>query len=789
MHKKSKFKLSTLSAAVASTIISGYVSAQSSMLEEVVVTATRRSQSLQEIPFNITSLSGKIIERDRLTDLVDIARMVPGMTVVDQGPRDSNTLTVRGLNVSSITANDGSNNGGNTVGIYVGEIPLYIDFKLNDMDRVDVLMGPQGTLYGAGTMGGAVLYLPNRPQADQLTYQVRGDVYDLSESGDVGYEGGGTINVPLIKDTLAFRGSVDYLNDPGFIDYNFLVRDAGVSNPQPNFNDQGDVNANLKQKKDANTEKTWSGRAALRYTAERLDGTLTYFYQDQDIGARQINHKAAFGTGEYEAAHRFLEPNSRKNELLALEIVADLGFAALTSATGYSEYTENGQRDQTDLLLTFEYGYELFPSFSAYTRDDADEDTFTQELRLVSTDDGPFNWIAGVFYYDYESNSLSQEFTPGFDQFAVDELGGAQLRPDSLEYYETANSTQKETAAFGELGYEITDDWQVTVGARWFTYKSKITTGFALPLLDTVFDGAPQDSINLTSESSDVDDDDIIYKFNTSYNVSDDIMAFITISEGYRLGGLNSVPPCVLPLADEQNVCALPDETAYKPDKTTNYELGVHSQFSDSLLLNGSVFYIKWDDVQLDSVTQNGDIPIIANGAAAESTGIELSSQYFIAPNFSLSGSFAWTDAKLTQDVDNLFAPGIGAFDGDRLPGTPEYQAYVAAHYEIPLSDGSDVAFDWSMSYQSDVLTKVGERDFGQSLSSFYLNNVSVTWLNDAWRVSLYADNVLDEFAVTGVRADTSFIRDTGLFTLRRYYENMVRPRQVGLKFIYNFED
>ena len=279
-----------------------------------------------------------------------------------------------------------------------------------------------------------------------------------------------------------------------------------------------DVSANLTQEKDANTEETWSGRAALRYTDDQLDGTLSYYYQDQDIGARQVNHQAAFGTGEYESAHRFLEPNSRKNELFALEVVMDLGFAALTSATGYSEYTEKGQRDQTDLLLTFEYGYELFPSFSAYTREDGDEDTFTQELRLVSTSDGPFNWIIGGFYYDYGSNSLSQEFTPGFDQFAIDELGGVQLRPDSLEYYEELHGNQKETAAFGELGYDVTDAWQVTVGARWFKYESKITTGFALPLLDTVFDGAPQDSIDVNSESSDVDDDDVIYKFNTSYS-------------------------------------------------------------------------------------------------------------------------------------------------------------------------------------------------------------------------------------------------------------------------------
>ena len=261
MRNNTTFQLSALSAAIASALLSGYATAQEAMLEEVIVTATRRSESLQDIPINITALSSTIIERDRLTDLSDIARMVPGMTVVDQGPRSSNTLSVRGLNVSSITATDQTNDGGNTVGTYIGEIPLYIDLKLNDMERVEVLMGPQGTLYGAGTMGGAVRYIPNRPQTDALSYQVRGDGYGLSHSDDPGYEGGGTVNVPLIADKLALRASLDYTDDPGFIDYNYLVRQAGVSNPQPDFSNQSDVNANLKQQKDANTEETWSGRA------------------------------------------------------------------------------------------------------------------------------------------------------------------------------------------------------------------------------------------------------------------------------------------------------------------------------------------------------------------------------------------------------------------------------------------------------------------------------------------------------------------------------------------------
>ena len=164
MQKNSVFKTSALSAAVASAIVCGDLAAQSGTLEEVMVTATRRPQSIQDIPINITSISSQLIEQQRLTDLSDIARIVPGMTVIDQGPRSGNTLTVRGLSAGSIQATDQDNNGGGLVATYVGEVPLYIDLKLNDMERVEVLMGPQGTLYGAGTLGGAVRYIPNKPQ-------------------------------------------------------------------------------------------------------------------------------------------------------------------------------------------------------------------------------------------------------------------------------------------------------------------------------------------------------------------------------------------------------------------------------------------------------------------------------------------------------------------------------------------------------------------------------------------------------------------------------------------------
>jgi len=770
--------------------MSGQSIAQEGALEEVIVTATRRAESIQDIPINITALGSDLIARERLSDLSDIARRVPGMTVVDQGPRSGNILTVRGLNVDSLDApeNVSGNGGGDTVATYVGEIPLYIDLKLNDMDRVEVLIGPQGTLYGAGTLGGAIRYLPNKPQADALSFELRGDVYDLNESDDLGYEGGGTINIPIIQDRLALRASLDYVDDPGFIDYNFLVREAGVSNPQPDFSNPDDVRANLKKQEDANTEETWSGRVSMRYTGDRLDGTLSYYYQKAEIGARQINHKDSFNTDDYESAHRFVEPSDRKNELLALELVADLGFAELTSATGYSQYNENGNRDQTDLLLDFEYGYELFPSFSAFTREDRNEERFNQELRLVSTSESALNWIVGAFYNKFEPDGLDTEYTPGFDQFAVDNLGGVQLRPDALEYYFTFEEEVTETAVFGEIGYQITDAWQVTLGARWFKFENDATTGVAFPLLDTVFFGAPQDSIITNVQSNDGDDDDSMFKFNTSYDFSDDIMAYLTISEGYRLGGINPIPPCAADLdPGSQNICALPDEVSYKTDKTTNYELGMHSQFGDNVLLNGSLYYIEWDDIRVADVTENGSQPILSNGEGARSMGVELSGQWYITPNLSLMGSYAYTDAELTDDAPGLIN-GVDALDGDRLSGSPEHQGFLAVNYAMQLNGGSQIDLDWSMTATSDVLTKVGERDFGESLDGYTLHNVSATWQQDSWRVALYADNVFDEYAETGVRADSSFIRAVDQFQLRRYYHNVVRPRQVGLRLTYNFD-
>lgn len=766
--------------------------------EEVIVTATRRVEKIQDVPLNISAVSGDSIQEQGLSDLAEVARTVPGLYVVDQGARTANQIIVRGLNANSVSGSEAlGNSGGDLVGTYIGEIPLYLDLKPLDLERVEVLMGPQGTLYGRGTMGGAIRYIPRRPELNATTVQLRADAYDLAESRGLGTDVGFTANLPL-NDQLAFRASLGYLDDPGFVDYNYLVREAGVSDPEPDFSDPADVAANLKRKRDADDEQTWAGRAALRYQPiDALDINLTYYYQDQETGGRTVDQRAAFDTPRYVSAARFEEPNDRRNQLLALEWTADLGFAELTSATGYSRYRESGSRDQTDLLITLEYGYEAFPSFAAYTHEFQKDKTFNQELRLVSKTDGPLDWIVGAFYNRLRRLEDSSEFTPGYGEYVTGGVAGVDFREDALEYFSRDKTDQKEMALYGELQYHITDAWQVTLGGRYYKYKLKTRSAVLIPLFD--IDPGP-----LEYEPGGQKKSSSLFKLNTSYEFSDDVMAYFTVSEGYRLGNSNGVVPCDPDdETNNQNGCGQPDELSYKPDTTTNYEIGVRTEWLDErVIANGSIYYIDWQDPQLNSTTDNAALPITRNGKGARSQGFELAIDAHLTPQLTVAAGYAYADAELTDDAPGLLntyvPPGFNSTridvdgeKGDRLPGSPKHQGSVWTSYRLPFG-GYDLELNYGLTMQSDILTKAGGRANGEKLGGFTVHNASVVVHADAWTVGLYAKNLFNKYAATGVRSTRASIQsvtndDGDIVRVRSYYHDLLRPRQVGLRFTYDF--
>lgn len=798
--------------------------------QTITVTATRRAESVQDVPLNIAAVGASQIEEQGFDELSDVLSYVPGINLVDRGGRQGNPIIVRGLNADGLGSGDGNNDGGGTVATYVGEIPVYVDLKLNDLERVEVLLGPQGTLYGAGTLGGAIRYIPKKPQFDGDTLDLRAEAYQYSEADNLSYKGGLTVNKAILPN-FAIRASLDYDDDSGFIDYPYVVREIGVSDPDPDFTDPADVKANLRRVSDANSEQTTSGRVAARWEPmDWLDGTLTYYYQKAEIGGRQgSGWRSTVPLGKYELGKRVEEPNEITNQLLALEATADLGFAELTSATGMSRFDDNGQRDQTDLLISLEYSYEAFPTFTAYTHEKTRENTFNQELRLVSKTEGPLSWIIGAFYNNSDVTSYSEEYTPGYAAYVGFD------RPDDLEYYSQFYSELKESAIYGEIGYDITDKWSVTVGGRYYKYDLESFSDVDFPLFDSFPDYTQTVGISAMEESLKADyaagspngtertsqsDNGTLFKFNTSYKFTEDMLGYLTVSEGYRIGNSNGIAVCADydPLNNQQGACALlpgqqfgpnpgdistRDETQYLPDKTTNYELGFKSTLNGGrVTLNGAIYYIEWTDPQLSSATINASIPITVNADGAESKGFELNGNWLVNDAFSVRGSYSHTEASLTALAPGLVGtispPGFGSVlldgqDGDRLPGSPEDQFSVFATYVMPLANGKELTFNGGYAWQGDVLSRAGGRGDGLTLDSYGVANVSAVYDAGPWQATLFVNNVFDEFYETGVVTTPLYNQvltddDGGPVYERSYYTYVGAPRAIGLRFNYAFD-
>ena len=803
MFKPSLLTLA-VSSALSGVLFSGNATAQEQIIEKnkslevIEVTATRRSGSIQAAPLNITALDADVMKDQNISELADVARWVPGLTITDQGGRSGSPIIVRGLNTNS----SGPSSDGGTVATYINEIPVSVDMRLVDVERVEVLIGPQGTLYGAGTLGGAIRYMLKEPELDFISGEVFGDVFQTQESDSIGGEAGFIFNLPLIEDKLAVRTSLNIYEDPGFIDYAYTVREPGVSITDPDWTNLDAVNSNLKNVKDANGETTTTGRISLRYKAnESFEGTLNYFYQKQDTEGRSIVHHNSLNEnnglndriGKYESAYRFEEPREKEDQLLSLELKADLGFAELVSATGISHFEADGQRDQTDLLIRLDYGYEEFPSFSAFTRELDEVDTFTQELRLVSQSDSDLSWIVGGFYNKTDTDASSREFTPGFDQFAVDNFGGAQLRPDSLEYLEITGSKVTESALFGEVGYQVTDKLDITIGARFYEYDVESKAAFDFPLANTLYEGAAPDAISVNFEENEAGDNGNLFKFNAKYQFTDSVMAYATISEGFRIGGSNGLVPCPTPLPeDQQTGCGKPDEMLYDADTTTNYELGFKSTWMRSQLhFNAALFNVDWDNAQIAGATIVGQLPYLSNAGSANAKGIEIATRAILSDSFTAYATYAYTKAELTSDAPYLFnADGTdGAKDGDRLPGSPEHQFSMGINYQTEVFNDKTLDINYGLTAQSDVISKVGLRDNGEALPGYSLSNISAKLTADAWSTTLYVDNLFNKYAVTSVRrSDADITTANGADIQRNYGYFINRPLTIGIKFNYQFE-
>ncbi|WP_033924003.1 TonB-dependent receptor [Sphingomonas sp. 35-24ZXX] len=779
--------------------------ADESDADTIVVTATRRALSLQDVPINISAIGAEELEDQRLNDIRDLGAFTPGITITDTGPRGAGTIVMRGL--SADDSSTFADNGNNAIGVYLGEVPLYFDFKLIDMARVEVLLGPQGTLYGLGTLAGALRYIPERPDPTKISGSAHARVFGMEESKDVGYVFDGVINLPIISDRLAFRSATGYYYDPGFIDYPFTVQTIGVSRPQPGpasnpLGTPAQQAANLRRQKDVNFGKTFTTRNQLGLTLDTMKAYLTYAFQEVKTDGRQANGGGVLGEGRYEGPWRVLEPATRRAHLLSLEVEVELGdFAQLVSSTGYTRTSNNSSVDVTDLLLDLDYGYEGFPAFTGFTRSNARTRQFNQEIRLLSTHGGPFSWVLGAFYNKSKTSTSYREFIPGFAASPTGQAFGVIPNADDNEYASFGRSNIKERAIFGEATYQVTPEWQITGGLRYYGYDLQRIGGSVLPY----FDGPIASDDDIPSSQGQASASGVVYKANTSYKFSDDALIYLTYSTGYRLGGANTgAAPCVLPLnLNQQNICALPNELFYGPDETENFELGVRATaFDKKLSVNLSVFQVNWDGIQLASATEFGGIGILTNGGAARNRGFDFSFRAQITPEFSLRGNYSYLDAQLTADVPNLLQirnsqvasvrpkfVRVGVFDGDRLPGSAKHSGSFAADYVVPVGDNGEVKFNWTATYTGNILSRVGNRGFGETLPDYLTHRAAITYqVADSYEISLFANNITNEYAVTGISNDRSRFGFVNGGIISRYYgRSVLTPRVIGIEARYSF--
>ena len=821
---KSRLKLTASLLALPVGVVGYSSGAQAQVTEDtIIVTATRRAESLQDVPINIAAVGAAQIEQQGFGDLSELGAFVPGLNIADQGGRDGNRIVVRGLNAEPVANAFGQENGGGTVATYIGEVPFFVDLRLNDLERVEVLLGPQGTLYGAGTLGGAIRYIPNKPDFSGEMFEVRAGAYTYSEGSGISSDTGLTFNAP-ISDSFAIRGSVDFLNDRGFIDNPFVVQSIGTSEPD-GFDDPG---ANFRPIEDANTEQIFSGRLAARWQpTDALDATLTYYFQEGEYGGRNTSsfRTDTIEADEYEFGTRVEEPNERNSDLIALEVIADLGFAELTSATGYATVDENGQRDQTDLLISLEYYYETFPTFTGFTFEDEETEIFNQEIRLVSKGEGPLSWIIGGFYNQNSYDALSSEFTPGIGAFNAD--FGFRQDLNDLEYFEADRTRLEERAVFGEVGYDITEAWNITGGIRFYDFDLQTANQTEFPFFTTAADFNPYPLSDIENQLTLTDNDSgsgTLFKLNTSYRLGGGNSVYATFSQGYRVGLSNGGDACTdtafmdtnqglcLFQAGQQfsadpNDIVLLDERGAGADTTNNFEVGAKTSWLDGAVrLNGAVYFIDWADPQISTTSINAGTGITVNAESAQSIGFELDGNWRVSDQFSLRGNLSYTKAELTADVPGLIQtiqpPGFGTSieagqDGDRLPGSPETQFSIYGDYSHPLSNGNNIIANAGYSWQSDVLSFAGGRGGSFTLPSFGRANVAVGYDADNWSFTVYSDNIFNDFSETSASNTPLNNQTIGAFgdgsdlnpaAVRRFRTNVLPPRSVGARFKYRFE-
>jgi len=730
-------------AGIAVTPVLAAENASEGGLEEVIVTATKRNENVRDVAVSMSALTGADLAESNANSLSDYITRVPGVVFNDYQPGVSE-IVIRG-----IAATTYHEQGQTTVGYYLNDValvepgfPIGIpDIDTFDLDRVEVLRGPQGTLFGSSTLGGLINYVARTADPSKLDSAAQALLGSgKNQDGQLNYAVKGMVNVPLIEDKLAFRVTALQRFDAGYLD-----------NPGTGV-------------KGSNDFKTQGARGSLVFKpAEDTTITLMSTYQKT-----KLDDQTYLTLGTYDRDTPRPEPQKTDFWLTSLRLDQNVGFANLTVLGSYD-------KKNNFTVFTYPYAYvtgNTTGAAAAYDITRANAEIKTAEVRLASKDNGPLRWLIGSSFLradKYSADHIYQQGAAAFIDANPDEFGGnpgSVLAPNDSIYGYISNTYNKDVGVFGEASYRPIDQIELTVGGRYYDTKNSATiTNAAGSLGGGTY--SPADATFGTTQS----ENGFTPKATLAWRPEKGTLVYATYSEGFRVGGPNP------------NAAILPGiPKSYDSDKVKNYEIGTKTRWMDRrVTLNVSAFYTDIKDLQATTTAGTCSSRIVFNVPKARSEGIEAELFARPTPNWDFGVSATYVNAKLKSSVVSTLPDGsqvvVGGLEtGNRLPTAPEFQAVGNVGYTFLMDSGRDLFAIATVQYvgssfsqfenEQDGFGSIGgsaphaaglipyggplttaQINYDAQLPSYSLGNLRVGVRTTRWEAALYCNNIWDETA------------------------------------------
>lgn len=733
-------------------------------LSEIVVTATRQEEPLSRVPVSVTAFSQQTLDDASIRNIDDLGRITPGLSVIsgNGGAGNQQNISIRGIS---------STVGAATTGIYVDDTPIQVRALSNattdifpqifDLDRVEVLRGPQGTLFGAGAEGGVVRFITRQASLTDYSGIARSEL-SFTEDGGPSYEFGGALGGPIVQDTLGFRLSGVFRQEGGYID-----RVDGFTGQLQDAN--------------ANRAERYSLHGALKWAPlENLSVSLTVMTQVNDVDDTSLMFQDLSNPrqGLFRQSRVLPSPARDSMTLPTLDVRYDFGSFQLISTTSTLNRSARVRPDTTNFIQSQLFGAPgLYPPGQFdYAEIDDWQNEFNQEVRLQSKGDSRLSWTVGAFYSRSAQHGSQVNVDPYIDSLfqsltgvTLAEAGLPLLNGDEL-FQTSIHSTDKQTAGFGQIDYELLSGFKATAGVRVARSGVTLSRESAGPVAGGggTFSGVTQSETPVTP------------KFGLSYQMNPNNLFYASASKGYRVGGVNG-PQISLCDATLASLGLTASSGTYKSDSVWSYEVGSKNKWLEGRLqIDASAFTINWNNIQQEINLASCGSGFVTNLGKAKSSGFDLAVNVMPVDHLTLGFTAEYADARLTQTVNG---PGGAIFGigGDKIGGAP-WQAGTTARYEFAVQSARPyLQLDYQYTSKGptpDVRVFGNDPEIGAFDSFSALALRAGTYIHD-WNISVFVNNALDRHPILN--------RNRDIVTSPVFYEYTVPPRTLGVTAEYRF--